>query len=332
MDYIKIYNNLINKAKERNNLDIFEIHHIIPKCIGGNDNKQNLVKLTPKEHFIAHKLLCKIYSYKGIRYAFCMMVNTSMNFVKNKQNCTTNRYYHISSKDYEECKLFLKQDTSKRFKGKIYVNNKEIQLIISPDELENYLNNGWYKGKLPFSEETLKSIKLKAKSRILSEETYIKKSNSMSGEKNPSYNTKIMNKNGKNIRVKLDQIKKYLNDGWELGMIKKNYQNRNENLNNIKNNKATIKNKKYVHTETKPYLIRYSNLEDYEYYINILKWLPGSGTHRKECKENNFLLKKIFMFNKENKISKKIPIELKDLYLSRGWIIGKGNYYKKGNA
>lgn len=38
--------------------DIYhEYHHIIPKCIGGTDASNNLISLTPKEHFIAHKLL-----------------------------------------------------------------------------------------------------------------------------------------------------------------------------------------------------------------------------------------------------------------------------------
>ena len=36
-----------------------EYHHIVPKCIGGTDDKTNLISLTPKEHFIAHKLLLK---------------------------------------------------------------------------------------------------------------------------------------------------------------------------------------------------------------------------------------------------------------------------------
>ena len=34
-----------------------EYHHIIPRCLGGTDDKSNLVSLTSKEHFIAHKLL-----------------------------------------------------------------------------------------------------------------------------------------------------------------------------------------------------------------------------------------------------------------------------------
>lgn len=37
-----------------------EKHHIIPKCMGGPDTSNNLVRLTAKEHFIAHRLLVKM--------------------------------------------------------------------------------------------------------------------------------------------------------------------------------------------------------------------------------------------------------------------------------
>ena len=38
---------------------IYERHHIIPRCIGGTDDIFNLVDLTPREHYIAHKLLAE---------------------------------------------------------------------------------------------------------------------------------------------------------------------------------------------------------------------------------------------------------------------------------
>lgn len=63
MNYIRIYNNIIQKAMSRVVLEetYYEKHHIEPKCISRNNNADNLVKLTAKEHFICHKLLCKIY-------------------------------------------------------------------------------------------------------------------------------------------------------------------------------------------------------------------------------------------------------------------------------
>lgn len=41
--------------------ECFEGHHIIPKCLGGKGNSDkrdlNIIRLTPQEHYIAHKLL-----------------------------------------------------------------------------------------------------------------------------------------------------------------------------------------------------------------------------------------------------------------------------------
>jgi|688.fasta_scaffold02187_28 hypothetical protein len=42
-------------SKERG----YHVHHIIPKCDGGDNSKGNRVKLTIREHFIAHVLLAK---------------------------------------------------------------------------------------------------------------------------------------------------------------------------------------------------------------------------------------------------------------------------------
>ena len=58
MDYTRIYNQLIGRAKKRKEVKGYtENHHIIPRSEGGNDLSENLVKLTGREHFIAHKLL-----------------------------------------------------------------------------------------------------------------------------------------------------------------------------------------------------------------------------------------------------------------------------------
>lgn len=61
MNYKNIYDSLISKAKNRNLNGYKERHHIIPKCMGGSNDKSNLVDLTPEEHYVAHQLLAKIY-------------------------------------------------------------------------------------------------------------------------------------------------------------------------------------------------------------------------------------------------------------------------------
>lgn len=74
MNIKKHYNLLIEKRKKSVPEGIVEKHHIVPKCLGGSDDVSNIVSLTPREHFVAHWMLTKIYDDRKIVYAFfCMM-------------------------------------------------------------------------------------------------------------------------------------------------------------------------------------------------------------------------------------------------------------------
>lgn len=69
MDYQYHYNKLIIRAKERAStrkqanvlFGYSEAHHIIPRCMSGTNEKENLAYLTPEEHYLAHQLLVKIF-------------------------------------------------------------------------------------------------------------------------------------------------------------------------------------------------------------------------------------------------------------------------------
>lgn len=74
MNYERHYNNLINRAKNRLLEGYTEKHHIVPRCMGGSDWIDNIVSLTPEEHYVAHQLLIKIYpDNKKLVYAAHMM-------------------------------------------------------------------------------------------------------------------------------------------------------------------------------------------------------------------------------------------------------------------
>ena len=78
MNYKRIYDSIIERAKERVPEGYVERHHIIPRCLGGSDDKHNLVALTPEEHFLCHVLLVKIYpEHTGLIYAVNMMCNAN---------------------------------------------------------------------------------------------------------------------------------------------------------------------------------------------------------------------------------------------------------------
>lgn len=96
MNYQKIYNDLIIKAKSRCEVKCGECHHILPKSMNGTDDKSNLVKLTHREHFIAHLLLYKIHKNRQMAYALSRMMNS-----KHKNRCSS-RTYEIARKIHSE--------------------------------------------------------------------------------------------------------------------------------------------------------------------------------------------------------------------------------------
>jgi hypothetical protein len=102
MNYQKIYDNLIlSRGKEPLRKDeYYEQHHIIPKCLGGSDDKQNLIFLTYREHFIAHLLLTKIYpDHRGINYAILCMLRKHKH-----QRVITSKVYETIKKNFSKFK------------------------------------------------------------------------------------------------------------------------------------------------------------------------------------------------------------------------------------
>lgn len=77
--YYTWYYALINRAKSRNiQPDVVEKHHVIPKSLGGTNSKDNLVSLTPREHYVCHLLLtrmCKGEARRKMVYAFWALAN-----------------------------------------------------------------------------------------------------------------------------------------------------------------------------------------------------------------------------------------------------------------
>lgn len=69
MNYERIYNKFISnrriKESETSKDKYTELHHIKPKCMGGDDKKENLIRLTPEDHFFAHLLLAKSFGGKN---------------------------------------------------------------------------------------------------------------------------------------------------------------------------------------------------------------------------------------------------------------------------
>lgn len=77
MNHEKHYSLLIERARNRVIDTYTEEHHVIPRCIGGADDRDNIVRLTPEEHFLAHQLLARMNPGNyALLYAAHMMGNT----------------------------------------------------------------------------------------------------------------------------------------------------------------------------------------------------------------------------------------------------------------
>lgn len=73
MDYKKVYDAICKRGQERKLEGYSEVHHIVPKCMGGLDVSENLTILTGREHFIAHWLLARHYNTNKLWHAFFCM-------------------------------------------------------------------------------------------------------------------------------------------------------------------------------------------------------------------------------------------------------------------
>jgi hypothetical protein len=163
MNYQRIHDAIINRARNRTLQGYYEKHHVIPRCLGGTDDLDNLVELTAREHFIVHKLLCKIYPNEHkLVYAYWMMCN--------KQGSSKMvREYHVSSREYDRTKNLFAKISSKLHSGKIAWNRGLKTNKPAP-------NRG-----VPHSKETKRKIGLKSLGRKQSPETIAKRSQSLKG-------------------------------------------------------------------------------------------------------------------------------------------------------
>lgn len=173
MNYQTIYDDLIKRGQGRGlNKKLLpyytELHHIIPKSIGGSDFPDNLVLLTGREHFIAHLLLTKIHKNPKMNYALWLM-------------CNYNGDYKIHSRFYESARIKHSQNVSELFSGKIRTKehkdnlSKALKGRKSPTE-----------GK-PLPKTTRMKISESLKNKVQSIETRMKRSKAQIGKPKALY-------------------------------------------------------------------------------------------------------------------------------------------------
>ena len=138
--YTRWYYNIVDKAKSRTTFDRFEVHHIVPRCLGGNDLEDNLVKLTPKEHFLAHYLLTKMLpnskEQKKLYHAFAAFVMASSNQAR---KINSRQYQLVSS----AAKEGMKGNTHNKGKRRTaQANKKQSETMKAKYASQQYVHTG----------------------------------------------------------------------------------------------------------------------------------------------------------------------------------------------
>ncbi len=134
MNYEKIYNQIIERAKSREINGYTEKHHIIPKCIGGTNDKINIVELTAREHFLCHMLLVEMYPNNIKLYQALWLMSTNRNKKEHQR-------YKVSSRVYEKIKIkaALIYKNRKISKEEILKRSKSLKLSWYNKNLKNGL-------------------------------------------------------------------------------------------------------------------------------------------------------------------------------------------------
>ena len=172
--YTKWYFAIVNNAKFRTLECYNEIHHILPRSLGGTNEKENLVQLTAREHFICHLLLTKMFigeNHYKMAYALHCMLNMKRDYQFRFVQCNSKlyEYYKIKySKAVSETrKAYTGWKHSEETKNKIREANRNKTI---PIEQRRKISNS-LKGNIPVfkgkkhSDETLKLISEKTKGK-----------------------------------------------------------------------------------------------------------------------------------------------------------------------
>ncbi len=149
MNYHKHYDRLIDRARNRVLSGYSEKHHANPKCLGGDNSPENIVRLTPEEHYVAHQFLVKMYpgDHRLLWAAVCMTNGTKK--MPGRQN-----------KLYGWLRRKFANELGQRFKGR----------FVSEETRAKQSASRRGKKRKPHSEETKAKMSAASKGRPKSEE------------------------------------------------------------------------------------------------------------------------------------------------------------------
>ena len=225
--YTRTYYKIIENSKPQRDLPLIEKHHIIPRSFGGSDEIYNIAVLSPKEHYVCHRLLikmCKTAKQRNkMKYALWCMVNGAGH---QPRVCPTGTVYQKIRESVSKVRSQKMQGENNPFYGKKH----------SPERIKWFTDNNPAKrpevqakmrGKRPhvkphnyytgWDENTKKKISDSLKGHKISDDTRKKL-------KDAHKDLVWVYKDGmKPKQIHKPELKIYLEEGWVRGRGPKKY-------------------------------------------------------------------------------------------------------------
>ena len=244
-----------------------QIHHIIPKCfyrirnIKCDDTQDNLVNLSYKDHVLAHYYLSMCSNNSEFRYLnLC-----ALKYCLNHRDYKKQDYYkserelieHLDKFQelYEESKKISSIKSSNAQKGKPrknkgtkHIHKDGVYKMVSPEELQHYVDEGWEMGGRPLSENHRKSLLTANLGKKKSQECRDKLSKLSMGRVQSEHVRKVISESSrdrvwisdgkKNYFIKREVLNSYLESGFAIGRV--NFNSEKIRLNDLKLGKKVL--------------------------------------------------------------------------------------------
>jgi hypothetical protein len=137
--YYRFINSRPNRIKQLN--DGLEVHHILPRSLGGSNNKENLIALTPREHYIAHLILVKSFPKGSIERR--KMLGPLM-FMSKRRTINSRLYEKLRQEQAESMSIRINNilsDPTLKEQWMAPKKTKEFKKLISKLARERYRKN-----------------------------------------------------------------------------------------------------------------------------------------------------------------------------------------------
>jgi len=187
MSYIDRYNKFIDSLRNQVVSEGCELHHIVPRSMGGSDDKSNIIALTPRQHYIAHWMLWKAYGGKMAQAFF---------FINNNKN------KRIGSRAYKK----LRDEAIDQISGaNHYLFGKSIPLATRKkfsEKRKQYLKNP----------DVIENLRKHRANQVISKESYQKQAKVISS-------LIWMNDGNRSYRVRPELVSIKLSEGLHHGRL-----------------------------------------------------------------------------------------------------------------